>query len=163
MDALFQNKDLIILIMVVVVSLLIILYQLFLLFKISQSKNWKEADGEIISSDLVVTSKGDNNTVFRARITYHYIVENNKYVSRRIYYGDRLSSSFKNIYNKQLKKYPIGQKIKVFYNPLNNNESVVERRVTTEVVYMLIVNLVAFFVGLYFLDISSLRQLLQII
>ncbi len=160
MDMIFQNENFILLI-IVIIGLLILIWQLFLLFKIFFCFYWNKTDGKVISSNLkVIENTGEVDKSYRAKIKYQYLVNKDTFVSSRVYYGDKLSSSFKSRYAKLLEKYPVGEKVKVYYNPISAKESVIERGVMLEVVFMLIVSLSAIIIGLNFHDFSVIKQML---
>lgn len=159
METILQNDNFYFL-LITLIGFLLLLYQAALLYKILQCKNWNEVKGEVISSKLgVIENTGEVDTSYRAKIEYQYSVNKNTYTSNRIYFGDKLSSSFKSSSISLLNNYPIGQLVTVFYNPLNNKDSVLEQRLSKEVVFMFIIGFLSMIVGLYFLDFSALKQL----
>ena len=122
------------LLLIIFIGVFVVAKQLFFIYKIFQSNNWIEAEGEIICSSLyVIESFGEVGKSFRSKIKYVFFVDGVKYESNRVFYGDRLGSSFKSRATSILKKYSVGHKIKVFYNPMNTNESILERRISIEV------------------------------
>lgn len=155
MTAILQNENFF-LILIIFIGLLVVARQLFLLLKISQSKNWNETEGEIVSSKLgVIENFGEVDKSFRAKIKYQYFVDATRLESNRVYYGDKLGSSFKRRYTSLLIKYPVGKKIKVYYNPLNAKQSVLEREISIEVILTFIIGLAAAIAGFYFSDFSG--------
>ena len=80
-----------------------------------ESRNWSETEGEIIVSETKWDKGAETD---KASIKYVYTVDGNKYSSNYV-----TITSIKDISvfswgsKKFLREYPVGKKVKVFYNP----------------------------------------------
>jgi hypothetical protein len=90
----------------------------------NNSSNWPSVSGLIVSSNLD-SSRGDNGTTYSAEVLYDYKVDNTKYSSNRVGYGDYRSSNPSGA-RKIVNKYPKGKEVSVFYMPNDPEESVLE-------------------------------------
>ncbi len=139
-------------ILIALTGLIILIFNLRALFIANSSKNWPSTTGEILSSDLDITkSISESDKLYNPKIEYRYVINNKEYISQRIYFGSSTSSSFKKAKSIRIvEKYTKGQKVKVFYNPMNSSESILERGVKSEVISLLVASLVLL-VGSYYL------------
>lgn len=137
-------------ILIIIIGFSILLYQLYLLNKVIKSRDWETTEGEIKSSDLETLSfSNDTNKSYKAGISYVYKVMGKQYVGTRVFFGDKIQSSFKGIALKIITEYPVGSKVNVYYNPRNIEEAVLEKRVHSNIVVLLIVGLAAILIGFF--------------
>jgi hypothetical protein len=135
------------------VGVLIIFYQIYLLYKIHQSYKWPTAKAEIISSELEdLTMTNETDKAYRAKIIYKYSINGIEYCSKKIYWGDRLSNSSKKKTVELTKKYPKGNLIEIYYNPHNFSEAVIERKISSKIYQLIAVGLIIVIIGLYFIQ-----------
>lgn len=134
------------------VGLVIFLFNLRSIILANSSKNWKKTRGKVLLSELnVIKNTGETDRSFSPKVKYQYKVNNREYISTRIYFGNKIASSFKK--RKSLRiidNYPNDKVIEVFYNPMNENLSVLEPGVKSEPVSLLIVGIIFTVLGYVF-------------
>jgi len=88
---------------------------------------WQTTTGRVIKSRVEVSSGGESTTV-SPRVHYAYDVNGQTYQSDQIQAGDKIMSvrSSQNAYA-TVDRYPEGAIVTVYYNPLNPQESALER------------------------------------
>ena len=102
----------------------------FMTVRTLETRNWPSVSGRITTSRLhsYISRSSDNSSstrMYTTRISYRFHVKNKAYVGKTLSYGEYSSSSpshAKGI----LKKYPVGAKVTVFYNPANPDKAVLE-------------------------------------
>ena len=110
---------------------LLLLLEFFYLFIMSkQTEEWLCVEGKIDKSKMDVYYGYDANS-YKTNVQYQYIVEEKKYVSKRIYYGDYTLKTFPCSVKKIVNKYTKGKTVLVYYNPQHPNKSVLETGVHT--------------------------------
>ncbi len=126
------------------------------ILEIKNSKNWPSVEGVIVSSKIgssVTSRSGDLKStnsmlgdikVGQAQIEYHFAIEEKLYSGTRVSIGGATSDT---IANNLLEKYPVGQKVRVYYNPRNPLNSALEFNHSVS-------NFVGFFVGILFIFMS---------
>ena len=109
-------------------SLLIIGQNFRYLGKVLKSKKWPQVQGEI-KKVMVYRKQEDESVSYNVDVTYTYEVEGQKYTSHQIkldfVHGARTFVP-KIFAMMKVEKYEEGKKIKVFYDSLNPNESILE-------------------------------------
>lgn len=122
------NKDEVIQILVYVVLFVFVGAIIKLLLDIHYSRksvNWTFTEGVIVKMRRVKEISKENNYMFDCKYTYE--VDGIEYKSKRIKYG---TFTLATISNKELERlfiqYPIGTKIKVYYDVSNPKRSVIE-------------------------------------
>ena len=90
------------------------------------SESWPGAPGVITKSD-VQQSVDDGKTMYAAEISYDFTVENKYYTGNRISLtsGNSKTSSLREV-KKDLRKYPVGEKVTVYYDPELPNNAVLQ-------------------------------------
>ncbi|MFX1464129.1 MAG: DUF3592 domain-containing protein [Promethearchaeota archaeon] len=139
-----------------VASLLIIGQNFRYLVKALKSKKWPYVEGEI--KKVMVYRKAEEQSVsYNVDVTYTYEVEEQKYTNHQIkldfVHGTRTFVP-KIFAMMKVEKYQEGNKINVFYDPRNPNESILERGVSHFSFFlMLIVGIGLFLFGLFAIQI----------
>ena len=103
------------------ISLYTFIVYIIYIYKSKVSLFWSITEGQIIENRKESALDGDTPSV-RLVIKYKYHVEDIEYISNRIFF----SSYYGLEKNKYYKKYFLGKKVMVFYNPKKHNESVLE-------------------------------------
>ena len=70
---------------------------------------------------------------------YQYRVNEKSYVSSRIFFGDFFMDSFSRKAKDRVKKYSENKIIRVYYNPENLSDSVLELKFTFNMLFLLII------------------------
>lgn len=100
-----------------------------------ESSNWPTATGRVVSSEADSwrqRDSGHDRTVYLAAIRYHYKVDGERYEGVRIAFGGRASSTGiektidKGAAEAVVERYARRKAVKVFYNPWDPGESVLE-------------------------------------
>ena len=140
------------------VGLLLTLYNLWLIIKAKATENWDKTDGTITNSELVdLTSAGEGNSTFKPKIEYSYTLNGNEYKSKRIYFGSHIMTSYNKRYSQKLvEKYAKGTKVIVYFDRLNEKQSVLETGIKYQIIIGLILGLIITGIGLTFLRNTNL-------
>lgn len=92
-------------------------------------KSWPTTEGTIISSAIKsehsIIGRGGNN--YYPEVHYKYSVNNREFSSDRVVFGS-LTSCTKNVVERMTNKYFPQRKVRVYYNPQNPGEAVLEPR-----------------------------------
>ena len=105
------------------------LITLYLFYRLIRIYLWKKTQGEIIQSEIKKNEKIVAYDYYYPLIKYKYVVNGKEFISDRIFLTD-IASDYKTI-EKIVKNYPVGKKVKVFYNPFNPKEAVLKRNFHT--------------------------------
>lgn len=85
------------------------------------SLKWPSVPGQIVHSELVVTKRpkgGQQVTDYRADIKYDYVVQQTSFRGDRLHFGvEALESGQRTRVDAELRNYPIGKNVLVYYNP----------------------------------------------
>lgn len=95
------------------------------------TKNWSEAAGRILSSEVVQrTYPGRNQPRLRyfASLSYEYSAEGQTFKGENITRGQAVGYRTKDRLEDELRNYPVGSLITVYYNPVNPAEAVLSHR-----------------------------------
>lgn len=140
------------------VGLLLTLYNLWLIIKAKSTENWDKTDGIITYSELLdLTSVGEADSTFKPKIEYSYTLNGNEYKSKRIYFGSHILTSYNKRHSQKLvEKYPIGTKVIVYFDRLNEKQSVLETRIKYQIIIGFILGLIITGIGLTFLRYPNL-------
>lgn len=100
------------------------------------SRNWPAVQGRVVSSEVVVASQtsggGTRRTSYRALIKYSYQVGTARFESVRVSFmgwgssAGTMQRSDKSAARSDANRYPRGAEVKVFYNPQDPSEAVLE-------------------------------------
>ena len=93
----------------------------------NDSKNWPTTSGSIIFSEFQQkpAQSGRESPTYIADIKYTYKVNGKKYNSDVVSFGQYSTSNRKHLYA-ELKKYPLGCQVVVYYNPEDHQHAVLE-------------------------------------
>ncbi|MDP4270141.1 MAG: DUF3592 domain-containing protein [Bacteroidota bacterium] len=131
----------IVFIVILTVGVLLAIYSAILIYKSVITYNWSLTEGKIVFSQIETTTSSSSFGAidgYNASIRYTYIINEVEYISRRIYYGDKISLGFPFIANSLLNEFTIDKKVDVFYNPQNPYCSVLKKGLHFEVFFALL-------------------------
>ncbi|MEN3942453.1 DUF3592 domain-containing protein [Prosthecobacter sp. SYSU 5D2] len=98
--------------------------------KAQQSTSWPEAAGKIIESKVVESSRSRSGSsskrMYKAWVSYEYEVNGQKYRNDQVGFMDGSSSS-QNGVAAEVRKYPAGSAVTVYYNPTDPHEACLDR------------------------------------
>ena len=104
----------------------ILVYTGNILLKAKRRREWLDTTGEIIVSGIN-DIKGEDGTMHFPAIRYRYRVNLVTYESIRIQIGDPPYAGSLRHAKSIIKKYPLHKQVKVFYNPEDHQESVLNK------------------------------------
>lgn len=97
------------------------------------SEDWPTVTGVVIESDVEARQDRDRNgngnrssTTYKAIVVYDYTVDGKEYSSGRIWFGSDISTSDQAQMRNIVKGYPTGSDVKVYYNPDDPAEAVLQ-------------------------------------
>ena len=97
--------------------------------KAKDSTSWPSAPGVVTLSQVVrsVSEDEDGKSYsYEPQINYAYTINNKNYVSNQVVFGGMGSHGTVNKAQLAADKYPLNARVRVFYNPNNANEAVLE-------------------------------------
>jgi len=89
------------------------------------AETYVEGSG-VVQESRVDSHRGDESTQYKAVIRYSYEVKGKPYLSDRVSFGSGGSSSDSSGAHKTQRKYPKGAKVKLWYDPNEPSEAVLE-------------------------------------
>ena len=118
-----------------------------------QSENWDKGTAMITSSEIEKKESRSNDdqgftqtsTSFCVRVKYSYNVEGSNYEGNSVGFGTMSHNEISDA-QKELKSYPIGKTIDVYYDPENPSDSVLNKGVFWPM-YIVIVVMVIMLIG----------------
>ena len=81
------------------------------------SENWPTTEGIIKSSEVIEKRDDDSGLIYSANILYSYTVKNQAMESNQVWFSAGYSSSSREEFQRTVIKYPVGKKVKVYYDP----------------------------------------------
>ncbi len=139
-----------------ITSVLIIGQNFRYLVKVLKSKKWPYVEGEI-NKVMIYRNDQDQTVSYNVDVTYTYKVEGRKFTNHQIkldfVHGTRTFVP-KIFAMMKVEKYQEGNKINVFYDPRNPNESILERGISYFSFFlMLVVGIGLFLFGFFAIQI----------
>lgn len=92
------------------------------------SESWPATDGEVVSSNVRVSTDEDGTSYF-GDVTYSYVVNDARYTSDNVSFG-QYGSSDRGHAEEIVAKYPAGSGVTVRYDPADPETAVLEPGVT---------------------------------
>lgn len=112
-----------------------------------QSRYWPSVSGLILEAGFSLEELASYKQVFKAFVYYEYEVEGNTFRARRVRFGDNLIRFSVFGKNRLLERYKPDAPVRVFYDPDNARQAVLEPGVGWDIYLLsLPLVLVAFFV-----------------
>lgn len=123
---------------------------LFLVYRAKKNKQWNTTNGKILVSELSGFTWDTDNTgqSYTVKIKYQYIVDGEKYISKKVYYGDWIAISFSSYMQTMVAQYKVGGGCTVYYNPQNPRKSVLKSGVALPIYSLLLSALLFMGVGI---------------
>lgn len=119
------------------VGIILTSISLYYLKMARNSLNWENTNGEITRSEIKIT-QGKNGKNYQPVIHFKYQVYGTEYISKRVYYGSNVGTNSQTRAQKLIDKYPVGQKVEVFYDPMKNSRAVIEPGARWEIKFFVI-------------------------
>ncbi len=99
------------------IGMVIVISSIFDAYLANASKEWKNTVGKMTEAQMVASG---SNGLSKARVLYEYYVDGVQYENTKIRFVGFAP-------NRKLQyRYRAGKKVKIYYNPLNPNRSVLE-------------------------------------
>ena len=146
------QNEMIIGLVVSIIGLTLLILALRAIQKQKATSQWLTTEGEITKSGIAKDMNLDRGySLTNADIEYKYNLNGKEYTSNRIYFGSAISMTGKEEKSKILaSKYPLFGKVKVYYNPENLNESVLETGTKTELYWGVVICLIIVAFGIFY-------------
>jgi hypothetical protein len=126
-----MNEVKIALIILMIIEISFIYLSFYVIIKIQIAKQWIQHKAIIIDSKVesFVNHSTDKTatTYYQHKVTYKYTINSIDYTSNRIFFGDFLWQSFPFISWIMKRKYKLHDRIMIYYNSKNPQQSVIER------------------------------------
>ena len=107
-------------------SLLLFLGQIWSIYQGVQSKKWPTAEGIVIQSYVRISPGGDSGDIYEPRISYGYSISGKPYESNSISYKQNPNTTSRGPADNVISKYPKGSRVRVYYDPDNPTNAVLE-------------------------------------
>jgi hypothetical protein len=89
-----------------------------------RSRHWPTTNGKVVSSKVEIDH--DDGELYRAAVSYRYVVDSIEYCSERIFFGDfSWTWGFRSA-RRRVAKYYAGSTVRVYYDPETPEEAVLE-------------------------------------
>ncbi len=113
-------------------------------YKSLKVKTWDTTEGEIISINVINERYGSEyeDSGFTKKIIYQYYINEKRYESDQLNKGGQTHYPFYHYAAKSNLEYRIGMKVKVFYNPENLSDSVLDNTVPLDIFLFFVVVIV---------------------
>lgn len=128
---------------IVLLGLFLIVSGLFLRRMNAKAASWRSTEGEITESAVVVDRHDGSSN---AEIRYRYVVNGNTFSSGQFSFGVRENAPATE--QRLVAAFPVGHKVKVYYDPQNPSIAVIERRSSSRWAIFVTVGAVFVAVGL---------------
>lgn len=155
-----DNEAVLIAIIFIVIGILFTSISLYFLKMARNSIYWDNTSGEVTRSDITTTTS-KNGKQYKANIQFIYRVHGTEYMSKRAFYGSNISTSSKKRAQKLIDKYPVGQKVNVYYDPMKNSRSVIEAGARWEIKFFVIFSALFIIIPLIFVRVGDIIRLIQ--
>lgn len=131
-------------------GLLICGYQIFVMLIAAKTDSWPVIEGIILKSDITESTDffADSHMsakTYSNQIQYSYIVDGKKYISNRIFIGDKIFYPGRDFTEKLKTKYYTSQKVFIYFDPKQPEKSVLEKGIHK-------MNIFIFFVGVFLIS-----------
>ncbi len=154
-----DNEAVLIAIIFLLVGILLTSVSLYFLKMASNSLHWENSNGEIIRSEIKIT-RGKNGKSYKPVIHFKYQVYGTEFISKRVYYGSNVSTSSQSRAQKLIDKYPVGQKVTVYYDPMKNTRAVIEPGARWEIKFFVLFSSLFIIVPLLFVRVGEMIQII---
>lgn len=121
----------------------------YFFYKSRKTNSWSSTIGEVMSSEVECSGYigDDGNRSFKAKVVYQYFVEGKGYISKRVFYGDRIEKPFSKKALRISGKYKKGDEVMVYYDPFCPKDSVIEKGTKIIVLELFILGCIFLFFG----------------
>ncbi len=112
-------------------GIVICAWGIWTIVKAKKSADWPSVKGTLISSSIRSNIKTASSDSYEAKILYSYTVNGKTYTGKRVCYGD-FGIRTRSRAEKIIAHYPEGKNVRVFYDPDDPKEGILEPGITRE-------------------------------
>lgn len=98
--------------------------------KVQESSTWPSVTGKVLEAYVTrhteTDSEGESVEAYAPRVVYEYLVNGVAYRSDRLAIGPVATSRNDRKVEQEVARYPVGEAVRVFYNPQNPAEAVLQ-------------------------------------
>jgi Protein of unknown function (DUF3592) len=98
--------------------------------KTTTSRRWPTVTGAVIVSEVAArperNASGRPTKVYRADIQYQYQVSGESFTSETVALGGSIETSSRGRFDAQVARYPVGRKVRVYYDPSDPATAILE-------------------------------------
>ncbi|MDE1860948.1 MAG: DUF3592 domain-containing protein [Candidatus Micrarchaeota archaeon] len=113
-----------------------------------QSQNWPTTHGIIIKSNVSLQSCGRYGCNYFPNVEYSYNVNGTAFIGKNVTLSD-YGSSYSSIQT-IVSKYPVGLNLKVYYNPQNSSQAILQNGIQPGNSIYIVLSLAAIIIGYFF-------------
>jgi hypothetical protein len=117
--------------------------------KLRQSMSWPSVDGTVLESRVIASASTDDEggvDTYRPYVKYEYEAGGTQYTNDKLRLGMVFSTSKLKTSQEAVTRYPVGRSVRVFINPANPADSVLEQKGSSTTA--LVIGIVLLAVGL---------------
>lgn len=109
--------------------------------KVEESQSWPAVQGYITKTHIRRETEKDNDgsriTKYYPEVLYTYEFLGKEYTGDKISFGGKTKYSYEQKAENFLVQYPVGQGIKIYYDPNNPEDAVLERKALGKVILII--------------------------
>jgi len=120
---------------VILVAALAVTIGRVLYFYLIELKKWQTVPGEIMASEIKYKEDKDGDGGYGLHICYQYEVDSETHQSDQFTKNIRVRANA-SWHDEKRRKYPIGKKVTVFYNPKKPQDAIIEKQFDYETLYL---------------------------
>lgn len=125
-----------------------------------ESESWPSVEGKIVISEVVARSSGASGGYQRyyyPSVAYDYTIEERWYRGKQVTSGGEIGVSISWMAERALTRYPMGSLVRVYYNPEQPSEALLEPGMKLRILMSIAFGVIAFGCGVFLL-LSRLRS-----
>ncbi len=133
-----------------------------LLEQAKASTNWPTTEGLVLKSKMKVhRSNQSGSSTYSANVNYQYQVNDSQFESDTVWFGGDISTSDQSMARETVKKYPLDQKVVVYYDPDHPEIAVLEPGVFKTTYFYYLFGWIFLGVGILMTGIPFFRSLFR--
>jgi len=114
-----------------------------------ESNNWNAVSGEVLSA-AVDRRRSDDETLYRAVVTYTYVVNDVRYTNDRLRFDAGVYNTMYRDAQQKVEQYEPGMAVTVLYDPNNPQSAILERSLTSDTYLFFAFGLAAWLAAAFF-------------
>lgn len=141
------------------IGIIITIVCLIRIWQSLMAKSWAITEGKITHSKIRVSrsyssssstgsSSRRTSTSYRPDIEFKYKIHDGIFKSSQIYFGSKMGSTWKRRRSKRyVDKFPVDNRVKVFYKPSNHSKAILEPGIHRELIFGIILGMFILYIG----------------